>query len=196
MASFGHGESRDSVQTCPLKKGGSSVPYPSAEHTTKLVPSARIGLLAAEGKGNKEITDALGTSHVTVGLWLQRILDIGLTSLQESPRTGRPKTLPTDKVQRVLSEVVRNPKGRARLSCQIRARHSGIFRSAMQRIWAANDLKPHCNWTFKLSNTPSLRPSPRISSGRIWIRRPVRPSSAAAKRASARLWNEPNLNCP
>jgi len=69
----------------------------------KLVRRARIGLLAAEGKDNKEIADALGTSHVTVGLWRQRILDMGLTGLQESPRPGRPKTLPAEQVQTVLS---------------------------------------------------------------------------------------------
>ena len=47
----------------------------------KLVRRARIGLLAAEGKDNKEIADALGTSHVVVGLWRQRILAMGLAGL-------------------------------------------------------------------------------------------------------------------
>ena len=122
----------------------------------KLVRRARIGLLAAEGKDNKAIADALGTSHVTVGLWRQRILDMGLTGLQESPRPGRPKTLPAEQVQTVLSEVVRPPKGRARWSCRTMARHSGLSRSAVQRIWAANDLKPHRTRTFKLSNDPQF----------------------------------------
>ena len=122
----------------------------------KLVRRARIGLLAAEGKDNKAIADALGTSHVTVGLWRQRILDMGLTGLQESPRPGRPKTLLAEQVQTVLSEVVRPPKGRARWSCRTMARHSGLSRSAVQRIWAANDLKPHRTRTFKLSNDPQF----------------------------------------
>ena len=71
---------------------------------------ARIGLLAAEGKDNKEIAAVLGTSPLTVGLWRQRILDLGLAGLQEAPKTGRPKTLPAEQVQTVLSEVVRSPK--------------------------------------------------------------------------------------
>ena len=111
-------------------------------------------LLAAEGKDNKKIADALGTSHVTVGLWRQRILDMGLTGLRESPQPGGFKTLPAEQVQTVLSEVVRPTKGRACWSCRTMARHSGLSRSAVQRIWAANDLKPHYTRTFKLSNDP------------------------------------------
>ena len=36
------------------------------------------------------------------------------------------------------------------------ARHSGLSRSAVQRLWAAYDLKPHRTRTFKLSNHPQL----------------------------------------
>lgn len=36
------------------------------------------------------------------------------------------------------------------------ARHSGLSRSAVQRLWAANDLKPHRTRTFKLSNDPQF----------------------------------------
>ena len=128
----------------------------------KLVRRARIGLLAAEGKDNKEIAALLGTSHVTVGLWRQRLLDLGLAGLQEAPRPGRPKTLTAEQVQTVLREVVSPPKGLARWSCRTMAQHSGLSRSAVQRIWAANDLKPHGSRTFKLSNDPSSRPNSGI----------------------------------
>jgi len=122
----------------------------------KIVRRARIALLAAEGKDNKQIAAELHTSHVTVGQWRQRVLDLGLAGLQEAPRAGRPKSLPVDKVQTVLTEVVRPPKGRARWSCRSMARHSGLSRSAVQRLWAANDLKPHRTRTFKLSNDPQF----------------------------------------
>lgn len=122
----------------------------------KLVRRARIALLAAEGKDNQQIAAELRTSHVTVGQWRQRVLDLGLAGLQEAPRSGRPKTLPADKVQTVLSQVVQPPKGRARWSCRSMARHSGLSPSAVQRLWAANDLKPHRTRTFKLSNDPQF----------------------------------------
>lgn len=122
----------------------------------KIVRRARIALLAAEGKDNSQIAALLHTSHVTVGQWRQRVLDLGLAGLQEAPRPGRPQTLPAHKVQTVLSEVVQPPKGRARWSCRSMARHSGLSRSAVQRLWAANDLKPHRTRTFKLSNDPQF----------------------------------------
>ena len=56
----------------------------------KIVWRARIALLAAEGKDNDEIAAELDTSRVTVGLWRQRVLDLGLAGLEEVPRPGRP----------------------------------------------------------------------------------------------------------
>ena len=94
----------------------------------KLVRCARIALLAAAGKDNRQIAVALHTSHVTVGQWRQRVLDLGLAGLQEAPRPGRPKTLPAHKVRTVVTEVVQPPKGRARWSCRSMARHSGLSR--------------------------------------------------------------------
>lgn len=122
----------------------------------KLVRRARIALLAAEGKDNRHIATELRTSHVTVGQWRQRVLDLGLAGLQEAPRSGRPKTLPAHKVQTVLTEVVQPPKGRARWSCRSMARHSGLSRSAVQRLWAANDLKPHRTRTVQALQGPAV----------------------------------------
>ena len=122
----------------------------------KIVRRARIALLAADGMDNNQIAAQLGTSHVTVGQWRQRVLDAGLAGLQEAPRPGRPSTLAAHQVQTVLTQVVQPPKGRDRWSCRSMARHSGLSHSAVQRLWAANDLKPHRTRTFKLSNDPQF----------------------------------------
>lgn len=122
----------------------------------KLVRRARIALMAADGQDNSQIAAQLHTSHVTVGQWRQRVLDAGLAGLLEASRPGRPPTLPAQKVQTVLTQVVQPPKGRARWSCRSMAWHSGLSRSTVQRLWAANDLKPHRTRTFKLSNDPQF----------------------------------------
>ena len=122
----------------------------------KLVRRARIALLAAAGKDNRQIAAALHTSRVTVGVWRQRVLDLGLAGLQDAPKPGRPPTLPAAKVQTVLTEVVQPPKGRTRWSCRRMARHSGLSHASVQRLWAANDLKPHRTHTFKLSTDPQF----------------------------------------
>ena len=56
----------------------------------KLVRRARIALLAAQGQSNEAIATELATSTVTVGLWRQRFVDLGLAGLAEAPRPGRP----------------------------------------------------------------------------------------------------------
>lgn len=122
----------------------------------KIVRRARIALLAADGKDNEAIAADLKTSHVTVGLWRQRVLDMGLAGLHEASRPGRPSQADPAHMNKVLTDVVRPPKGRSRWSCRTMARHAGLSHSAVQRLWAANDLKPHLTRTFKLSNDPKF----------------------------------------
>ena len=122
----------------------------------KLVLRARIAVLAGEGWDNKRIAAELHTSHVTVGHWRQRVLDEGLAGLVEAHRPGRPRTVRAEQVQTVLNEVVQPPEGRARWSCRSMARHSGLSASTVQRLWAANDLKPHRTRTFKVSKDPEF----------------------------------------
>jgi transposase len=118
----------------------------------KLVRRAQVALLAAAGQDNAEIATQLRTSRVTVGLWRQRFLNAGLAGLAEAPRPGRPATLDPRKAERVLTEVVQPPGARARWSVRRMARHVGLSKDAVHRLWVANDLKPHRTRTFKLSN--------------------------------------------
>ncbi len=57
----------------------------------KLLLAARIGLLAADGKQNKEIAAELGASHATVGLWRQRLLDQRLAVFKSLPGLADPR---------------------------------------------------------------------------------------------------------
>ena len=118
----------------------------------KLVRRVRIIELAAQGQANNHIAQTLKTSTVTVGLWRQRFIDWGLAGLAEAPRPGRPSRQDPEKIQRALSEVVQPPQGRKRWSCRSMARHLRLSKDAVQRLWAANDIKPHRTRTFKLSN--------------------------------------------
>lgn len=122
----------------------------------KIVRRARIALLAAQDEDNNQIASALGTSAVTVGLWRQRFIDLGLAGLEEAPRPGRPSAVDPEKARRVLTEVVQPPKNAGRWSCRRMARHVGLPKSAVQRLWAANELKPHQTRTFKVSTDPQF----------------------------------------
>jgi transposase len=122
----------------------------------KIALRARIAWLAAQGHDNAQIARALKTSRVTVGLWRQRFIDFGLAGLVEAPRSGRPILLDPQKARRVLSEVVQPPKNRARWSCRSMARHMGLSKDAVQRLWSANDIKPHRTRLFKISKDPEF----------------------------------------
>jgi hypothetical protein len=51
----------------------------------------------------------------------------------------------------VLAEVVQPPAGRSRWSVRTMARHARVSPATVQRLWSANDIKPHQLRTFKLS---------------------------------------------
>jgi transposase len=120
----------------------------------KIVHRARIILLAAQGLDNTRIAQDLKTSPTTVGLWRQRFMDLGLAGLEEAPRPGRPATLDPAKARRAITEVVQPPKHRRRWSTRTMARAVGLSKSAVHRLWRANDLKPHRTRLFKLSEDP------------------------------------------
>jgi transposase len=122
----------------------------------KIALRAKIVLRGGQGLDSARIAQELKTSRVTVGLWRQRFVDLGLAGLAEAPRPGRPATVDPEKVRRVLTEVVQPPKHRKRWSCRSMARHVRLSKATVQRLWVANDLKPHRTRTFKLSKDPEF----------------------------------------
>jgi len=113
---------------------------------------ARIILLAAQDHPNDEIASTLGISEPTVCKWRGRFARSGINGLSDSPRSGRPGTIPPDALNRILTEVTRPPKHRTRWTVRSMARHAQVSKTRVQQIWSRNDLKPHQIRTFKLSN--------------------------------------------
>src|SRR5947208_2290833 len=68
---------------------------------------ARIVLLAAEGHPNDEIASTLEVSQPMVCKWRRRFSKRGMAGLNDSPRSGRPGSLSTDKLNKILTEVTR-----------------------------------------------------------------------------------------
>ncbi|GAA1550538.1 GntR family transcriptional regulator [Kribbella sancticallisti] len=52
---------------------------------------ARIVLVCAEGRSNKEVADALAVTPGTVGKWRRRFLRMGMAGLDDGMRSGRPR---------------------------------------------------------------------------------------------------------
>jgi len=117
---------------------------------------ARIILERAQGKKVEEVARQLSVSVTCVSKWSSRFETEGLAGLKDAIGRGRKPSLPKEKIEQVLTKVTQPPKGRRRWSVRTMARAVGISHDSVQRIWKANDLKPHLTRTFKLSRDPDL----------------------------------------
>jgi len=113
---------------------------------------AEIILLRAAGHGQAEVARQLGFSSLMVSKWTARFRRQGLAGLEDKPGRGRKPSLPTEVVEKVITKVNRPPQGRERWSTRSMARELGISHTSVQRVWKANELKPHQVKTFKVSN--------------------------------------------
>ena len=117
---------------------------------------AEMILLRLQGVSVGEIAARLKTTAKRVSTWSKRFETHGLAGLEEAAGRGRKPSIPAKKIERVVTEVTRPPKGRSRWSVRSMARHAGVSPSSVQRIWSKNELKPHVVKTFKLSNDPKF----------------------------------------
>ena len=67
------------------------------------VTRARIILMASRGSLNEEIAATLEIPEQTVGKWRRRFCLLGMSGLQDSPRSGRPLRLAPEKFNCVLT---------------------------------------------------------------------------------------------
>jgi transposase len=118
---------------------------------------ARIVLRAAQGATNTEIAAELGVSLPTVGLWRRNFSEHGVRGLDDAPRSGRPREIDDDEVQRVLAKTLESPSdGSTHWSVRRLAAATGISPTTVHRIWREHKLKPHQVRSFKFSKDPQL----------------------------------------
>jgi|SRR5579872_1048895 len=117
----------------------------------RLVFRSRIILELAEGKKNVEVAEALHTSVQTVCHWRKRFHEEGLKGLQERERSGRPASIKEQVKEAIVTRAV---TGKEPTSCRKMAKAVGVSKATVQRLWQANDIRPHWTRTFKLSNDP------------------------------------------
>ena len=113
---------------------------------------AEIILARAQGMKQKEVAEKLGVSVACVNKWSQRFEREGLDGLRDLEGRGRSPSIPAEVVEQVITRVTQPPKPRKRWSTRSMAAEVGISADSVNRIWRANDLKPHLTRVFKLSN--------------------------------------------
>ena len=112
---------------------------------------AEIIVLSAVGISQDQIASRVGVSRVTVNHWRRRFLANRLAGLEDTAGRGRKPSLPPDAVRMVIDQAVTPPATLGRWSCRKMALKAGVSKATVQRLWAANDIKPHLARTFKLS---------------------------------------------
>lgn len=122
----------------------------------RVVLRAKIVLLAAEGRENRDIAAELATSRQTVGLWRKRFAEQGIPGIEkDAPRGGRPPKSRLSLERLIVEKTTQEkPRNADNWSTRILANELGTSRSMVHRVWRANGLKPHLVKTFKLSNDP------------------------------------------
>src|SRR3954464_1465863 len=118
---------------------------------------ARIVLRAAEGATNTQIAAELGVSLPTAGLWRRSFCEQRMAGLADAPRSGRPRTIDDDEIQRVLATTLEKPPdGSTQWSARRSAAATRVSPTTVHRIWREHKLKPHQVRSFKFSNDPRL----------------------------------------
>lgn len=97
-----------------------------------------------------------GVSRPAVIRWERRFAGLGLAGLQEAAGRGPKPSIPEAKKARIITQATQPPPNRTRWSVRSMARHTGVSSASVQRIWAANEIKPHLTRTFKLSRDPNF----------------------------------------
>ena len=121
----------------------------------RLAFRSRIVLRCAAGLTNTTVARELGTSNATVGKWRSRFVERRLEGLLDEPRPGAPRKVSDEEVERVVTLTLESaPREATHWSIREMARHVGLSRSTINRIWRAFGLQPHRSETFKLSTDP------------------------------------------
>src|SRR5208337_2274108 len=124
--------------------------------SVRLVERARIVLLAAAGKQDKDIAGELGITAQKAARWRKRFLALGMAGLEkDAPRSGRTPSISAAKVKRVIQKTTQEkPVHRTHWSTRSMAAAVGLSEATVRRIWHKNGLKPHLVETFKVSTDP------------------------------------------
>jgi transposase len=121
-----------------------------------LVQRARIVLLAAEGRANERIAEAVGCSVNTVKAWRRRYGTGGVKALEDRARSGRPRVIDRSKV--ITATLTPPPKswGITHWSTRSLAKKLGISNAQISQIWKEWGVQPWRRGTFKFSTDPEL----------------------------------------
>lgn len=124
----------------------------SRKSTLRDAMRARVILERMQGRSQAVIAQEFRVGRRIVSKWCARFAKKGLAGLVEVTGRGRPERIPNEKKEKVILNAVKPPAGRSKWSTRSMGKYAGVSKATVQRLWHANDIKPHLLRTFKLSN--------------------------------------------
>ena len=124
----------------------------------KVVRRARAMLLAASGKPNLAIAEAVGLSRQAVISLRERFEARGIDCVvKDASRPGRNRQISSAKAEAIVKKTLsKKPRNATQWTTRSLAEATGVSHMTIHRIWRAQGLKPHLTRTFKLSNDPDF----------------------------------------
>ncbi|MGC8536824.1 MAG: helix-turn-helix domain-containing protein [Rhizomicrobium sp.] len=123
----------------------------------KVALRSRLLLLACEGVSNRSIAEQLEVSRPTVLALRAAFVKDGMaavTGIRRRQRRG--SVLTAELEQKILNTTLKTRPGDGSTHWSVRtlARHLGISRTIVHRVWQRHEVQPHRVERFKLSNDP------------------------------------------
>ena len=124
--------------------------------TQRLAQRCRVILLAAQGVANCAIAQETGLSRPTVLATRAAFARGGVAALGQRPRRKRRgRVLTPAGEQRILdTTLTTRPLAGTHWSVRTLAKHLGVSRMMVQRVWQRHEIQPHRVEKFKLSTDP------------------------------------------
>lgn len=123
---------------------------------------ARVILLAAQGRQNKDIATQVNLDRRQVALWRRRFLAGGIKALLlDAQRPGRTPSVTPEIESRIVDTTLHEqPPAATHWSTRTLAAHLDLSATTIRRVWRRNGIKPHRHETFKLSRDPRFQDKP------------------------------------
>jgi len=133
----------------------------------RVARKCRVILLASQGMANHAIAQEIGLSRPTVIAIRLAFARQGVEGIsQPSKRKKKSPTLTPELQQKILDITLKTkPLRETHWSVRTLARHLGLSRNMVHRVWQRFDIQPHRVEKFKISNDPKFEEKVRDIAG-------------------------------
>jgi len=124
----------------------------------RVARKCRVVLLASQGRANHAIAQETGLSRPTVIATRLAFARKGVEGISlPSKRKKKSPILTPELQQKILDATLKTkPLGETHWSVRILARHLGLSRTMVHRVWQRFDIQPHRVEKFKISKDPQF----------------------------------------